>query len=185
MPNLQRYQAKLCLTVAGVLIHDQKALLVKHKKLGFWLAPGGHVQADELPHRASEREFWEETGIKVTAIDAYPNLQSVDSEYLPNPFLTNLHWISEENYQARLTSTQPTQRYTKGKWKKGCEQHYCFIYLMKSVGEVDFKQNEEETDGIGWFAEEEVEQLDTTADIKSELKLAFQLDSRYNSHHEK
>lgn len=178
MPNLQRYQAKLCLTVAGVLIHDHKVLLVKHKKLGFWLAPGGHVEEDELPHRAAEREFWEEAGVEVEAIDAYPNLHSVDSEYVPNPFLTNLHWISEDNYQARLKSSHPDQRYTQGKWKNGCEQHYCFIYMMEAKNGVEFSQNIEETDGIGWFAESEIDQLETTEDIKNELKLAFQLYSR-------
>lgn len=175
MVDLQKFQAKLCLTVSGVLVHDQKVLLVKHKKLGIWLAPGGHVDDDELPHIAAEREFWEETGVQTKAIDVITTVPSTDSEYLPNPFLTNLHWISEENYQARLSSKNSDQRNVTAKWKSGCEQHYCFMYLMKPVKDVQFSQNVEETDGIGWFNQEEIEALDTTEDIKSQLRFAFSL----------
>lgn len=175
MANLQKFDAKVCLTSAGVLIHEDRVLLVKHKKLGLWLAPGGHVEENELPHVAAEREFWEETGVKVEAVTANTELPSNDSEYLPNPLLTNLHWISEENYQARIKSKNPDQRHSSDKWKKGCEQHYCFIYMMKPVDSVSFRQNVEETDGIGWFAEEEINELETTPDIKVELQYAFQL----------
>ncbi len=62
MADLQQYQAKICYTACGALIHKQKALLVKHKKLGIWLAPGGHMEEGEFPHQAAEREFWEEAG---------------------------------------------------------------------------------------------------------------------------
>jgi 8-oxo-dGTP pyrophosphatase MutT (NUDIX family) len=175
MANLQKYNAKLCLTAAGVLIHDSKVLLVKHKKLGLWLAPGGHVEENELPHVAAEREFWEEAGVKVKAVSVANELPSNDSEYVPNPFLTNLHWISKENYENRLQSKDKEKRQSTEKWQRGCEQHYCFIFMMKPVNDVNFKQNTEETDGIGWFAEEEINDLETTPDIKVELQHAFTL----------
>lgn len=171
MAKLQKFQAKICNTTAGVLIHEQKVLLVKHKKLGLWLAPGGHIEENELPHQAAEREFWEEAGIKVKAVDAFEKLPSTDSEYLPNPFLSNLHWISEQNYHSRINQSDKKEK----NWEKGCEQHLCLIYMMKPVGSLDFKQNIEETDGIGWFTLDEVKDLETTEDIKSEVEYAFKL----------
>lgn len=167
--KISNFQAKKCVTVAGLLLVEGKVLLIKHKKLGIWLAPGGHIEADELPHQAVEREFFEETGLKVMAV-ASP-MDGEDSEYLPNPILTNLHWISQDNYHARLNN--PDNYIKASQWKKGCEQHLCFIYLVKAVGSVDFKQNEVETLGIDWFGPEEIADLETTPDIKAEINYVF------------
>lgn len=169
--DLQQFQAKFCYTVGGLLLHEGKVLLVKHKKLGFWLAPGGHVEEGELPHQAAEREFWEEAGIKVTAVNTV--LSDEETEYLPHPILSNLHWISQENYESRKKN--PENYTVEKKWSKGCEQHLCFIYLVKPVKSVEFKQNIEETDGIGWFTPEEVQELETSEDIKKEVEYAFKL----------
>ena len=38
-------------------------LLIRHRALGLWLPPGGHLEADEIPHEAALREVLEETGI--------------------------------------------------------------------------------------------------------------------------
>jgi ADP-ribose pyrophosphatase YjhB (NUDIX family) len=161
--------------VAGVLIHQDKVLLVKHKKLGIWLAPGGHVEGFELPHQAVERECLEESGLKARAVDPYVTLPSIESEYLPHPFLSNLHWISEDNYQARLASATPEQPQVTTKWPRGCEQHLCLVYLLELVGTAVFTQNAAETDDINWFTLDEVQHLETTPDIKSEVRLAFEL----------
>lgn len=179
MVNLQAFTAKICHTVAGFLIHDNKVLLVKHKKLGIWLAPGGHIEADELPHQAAEREMWEETGIQVRAVDFWHHPPAVNSsELLPTAALTNLHWVSEENYQNRLVSAHPSERVKTKLWPQGCEQHVCYIYFVRPVAGLEFKQNLEETDGIGWFAAGDLEKLETTEDLKNEitwmLKLAAQ-----------
>ena len=45
----------------GVLLH-------KHKKLGRWFPPGGHVEQDELPDDAAVREVLEESGVPVVLI---------------------------------------------------------------------------------------------------------------------
>jgi len=79
---------KICYTAAGILIHADKVLLVKHKKLGIWLNPGGHIEAGELPHQAAEREFFEETGVKVQAVDPRGLLKDTESQYIPSPILS-------------------------------------------------------------------------------------------------
>ena len=42
--------------------HSKKTLLLKHRKLGVWLPPGGHVNELEDPFEAALRELIEETG---------------------------------------------------------------------------------------------------------------------------
>lgn len=183
---------KLCYTAGGMLIHEGKALLVKHKKLGIWLNPGGHIDEGELPHEAAQREFFEETGVKVRAVDVMclpgmkknfsvisndtKSLQNVTSVgFQPNPMTTNLHWVNEESYKLRLKSDNPDRRYPTKTWKRGCEQHLGFFYMLEAVDGVDFYQNEEETDGIAWFGPEEIDELETRENIRKELRLGFSL----------
>ncbi len=174
MADLQKFDAKKCLTVAGVLIHDGKMLMVKHKKVGFWLCPGGHVEDNELPHKAAEREFWEEAGIKVRA-KAFGHVEkSKDTEYVPSPFSSNIHWVCQDNYDHRVNG-KPLTEYATKHWKKGCEQHFNLLYLVEPLGSVEFTQNTEESDGIGWFTLEEVLALDTAEQIKQEATYAFEL----------
>ncbi len=55
-------------TVAVFVVHDGRVLLHRHRKLGMWLPPGGHMEPDELPDDAAVREVAEETGVRVTLI---------------------------------------------------------------------------------------------------------------------
>lgn len=52
-------------TVAVFVVHKHHVLLHLHPKLGFWLPPGGHIDAPELPDEAALREVWEEAGIEI------------------------------------------------------------------------------------------------------------------------
>lgn len=192
---------KLCYTAGGMLIHRNKVLLVKHKKLGVWLNPGGHIDENELPHQAAEREFFEETGVKVRAIDAIDILTkklgladkhdklmaglgfssaSVLEDSLsdplgfkPNPISTNIHWVNKESYDLRIKSKNPDLRYPTRIWKRGCEQHVGFLYLLEPTGSVEFSQNIEETDGIAWFGSHEISQLKTLDNVRDEIALGF------------
>jgi len=51
--------------VNGILIHEEKILAVKICNNDFYCSPGGHVHLCEDSKSAIEREFFEETGIKV------------------------------------------------------------------------------------------------------------------------
>ncbi len=50
-------------TASALIIDEGKVLSVYHKKLGVWLYPGGHIEADENPEEALFREVREETGL--------------------------------------------------------------------------------------------------------------------------
>ncbi len=55
-------------TVAVFVVWAGKVLLHRHRKLGMWLPPGGHIERDELPDEAAVREVWEETGVRVELV---------------------------------------------------------------------------------------------------------------------
>lgn len=49
-------------TVGALIVHDGRVCLVHHKKLGYWVPPGGHIELHENPDQALFREIEEETG---------------------------------------------------------------------------------------------------------------------------
>lgn len=51
-------------TVAVFVVHEGRVLLHRHKRLGLWLPPGGHIEPNELPDDAAIREVEEETGVR-------------------------------------------------------------------------------------------------------------------------
>ena len=55
------------LTVAAVIEHDDKFLLVEEHAMGrrVFTQPGGHIEADESPEQAVIREVLEETGCTI------------------------------------------------------------------------------------------------------------------------
>lgn len=56
-----------------------RTLLLRHKRLGIWVQPGGHVDGDEQLHVAAMREAFEETGIPLAHPNGRPRLLHVDA----------------------------------------------------------------------------------------------------------
>lgn len=52
-------------TGSAIVIGSRGVLLLKHRRLGIWLQPGGHIDAGETPWGAALREAREETGLDV------------------------------------------------------------------------------------------------------------------------
>jgi 8-oxo-dGTP pyrophosphatase MutT (NUDIX family) len=63
---------------AIVLDADGRVLLHRHKRLGRWLQPGGHLDPGELPWEAAVRETREETGVPATHPPGGVHLLHVD-----------------------------------------------------------------------------------------------------------
>lgn len=150
MVDLLSFKAKICTTAAGMVIHQGKVLLVRHRKLGFWLCPGGHMEVGEMPHQAALREVLEESGVKATILSPYFARGSKEVQYLPVPLEVNLHWVNQAGYQNRVEN--PTGYRPSPIWPRGCEQHVGHVFLMKLKGrssKVTIDKNES-TD-IGWF----------------------------------
>lgn len=52
-------------TGSAIVVGPRGVVLLKHKRLGFWLQPGGHIDPGESPFEAAVREAREETGLDV------------------------------------------------------------------------------------------------------------------------
>jgi 8-oxo-dGTP pyrophosphatase MutT (NUDIX family) len=69
-------------TGSAVVVGPRGVVLLKHKRLGLWLQPGGHVDAGETPWEGALREAREETGLDVSFAevgdDGVPRLVHVD-----------------------------------------------------------------------------------------------------------
>lgn len=72
---------------ASAIIADGtgRVLLHRHRILGTWLQPGGHIEEAEAPEDAAVREVLEETGIAAAHPDAGPHLLHVDVHAAPKP----------------------------------------------------------------------------------------------------
>ncbi len=149
-------QKKRCHTVSAWTLYKEKILLVKHKKLGIWLAPGGHVEENELPHQAAEREFFEETGVQATALSAFSSsVFAKDSHYLPLPFFCHVHDINKPR---------------EGSF---CQEHYSWGFFVHVIDDSGFGMNDDESTDISWFTRDEVMSLETAPAIIKEALFVF------------
>ena len=77
--------SKVDFAAGGIVLIDDKILLVKNRlseeyaadyDSGFWGYPKGHLDDEETPLKAAEREVYEETGFKVSAVGKKPIAES-------------------------------------------------------------------------------------------------------------
>ena len=118
-------------TATGIILDEDKALLIWHKKLGTWLPPGGHVEENELPNETLLREVKEEIGreIEIITDNTFENENKMFSELdkrtivLPSPWRTVEVQIEEDHfhidllYLAKLKDSKETKSEDhKTKW---------------------------------------------------------------------
>lgn len=139
-------------TATVYIFHESKVLLHKHKKLGKWLPPGGHVEPNETPVEAARREAREETGLEITFIEQ-ENLKvdAYNATSFERPFLCLLEHIPA--YKDRPF-----------------HQHMDMIYLARPV-----KINEDLM-GFQWFSYEELQDLELFPDVREVLRLLLKED---------
>ena len=83
-PVNRQYGYQLRVRVSGLLIENEKILLLKHRGLGsgyLWAPPGGGVEYGSAAAENLEREFLEETGLTIRVL----KLQFVN-EFVKPPF---------------------------------------------------------------------------------------------------
>ena len=130
-------------TATGVVFNEiNEILLVKHKRFGVWLPPGGLLEENEAPHEAVVREILEETGIKVEIIPMEQGTSAPYCKELPRPFAVNAVAIKGDGDYA-LHDT---------------------VYLCRAVG-GQLSAQLEEVDDAGWFSYDEFKRLETFENI--------------------
>lgn len=72
------HAARVHVTASAIVTGERGVVLHRHKRLGLWLQPGGHIDAGETPWDAALREAVEETGLPVSFADGAPTLVHVD-----------------------------------------------------------------------------------------------------------
>lgn len=65
-------------TGSAIVVGPRGVLLHRHKRLGIWLQPGGHIEPLETPWQAAMREVVEETGLVARPAGGRPRLVHVD-----------------------------------------------------------------------------------------------------------
>ncbi len=66
-------------TASAIVVGPRGVVLHKHKRLGIWLQPGGHIDEGETPADAALRECLEETGLSAKHFSGRPELVHVDA----------------------------------------------------------------------------------------------------------
>ncbi|HXR54358.1 MAG TPA: NUDIX domain-containing protein [Acidimicrobiales bacterium] len=77
-------------TASAVVVGARGTVLHRHRLLGRWLQPGGHLEAGESPAEAARREVTEETGLVAAHPDGGPLLLRLDV-HRAGPSLQHTH----------------------------------------------------------------------------------------------
>ena len=86
---------KIDFTVAIFVVHQDKVLLIHHRKLNKWLPLGGHIELDEDPEIAALREAREESGFDVELVGDRPPTTEPGTRALIAPRFLDIHRISD------------------------------------------------------------------------------------------
>lgn len=136
-------------------------LLIQHKKLGKWLAPGGHLLEGEEPHTGALREIWEEIGCAGRIIDllTVPHVGTSAVPQLPAPFC-----ILAETIPAGPRDDEHI--------------HIDFIYAVEIDPAAALSLSEAEISHARWVTIEDIEQLDTYENVKQVCRAISRVNSR-------
>src|SRR5687768_17498161 len=131
------------MTVAVLVVRQDRVLLHWHAKLGRWLPPGGHIEPNELPDEAAVREVLEETGVEteLTGDSLNPISEPGQPRQLCRPIGVQL---------AEISATH---------------QHIDLVYLARGInaGTVEAR----------WVSAEELDALELTAEVRGWCEVAL------------
>jgi ADP-ribose pyrophosphatase YjhB (NUDIX family) len=109
MPHIHTGDGEFDFTVSGYIVHGDKTLLIKHKKLPIWTPPSGHIELHQTPIDALYMEIEEETGIgreHLTLIDTHPysptHIRTPEATTIPLPFDLETHPIDDAHGHINL-----------------------------------------------------------------------------------
>ena len=83
------------MTVTAFIVKKNSILLHWHEKVKEWLPPGGHIEKNEDPIEALNREILEETGLEVIIIPTNQILNISNLEQIIPPFTIMIEDIDD------------------------------------------------------------------------------------------
>jgi 8-oxo-dGTP pyrophosphatase MutT (NUDIX family) len=118
-------------TASAFVTHRDQVLLLLHSEKRIWLPPGGHVEPDEAPAAAAEREVWEETGLRVeitsprlpagVAVAAPRPEASLEVEVAPGHVHLDLVYFARPTPPEPLPPLRPNEEAAELRWWSAAE----------------------------------------------------------------
>jgi 8-oxo-dGTP diphosphatase len=139
-------------TATGIVLHQGEVLLVEHKKLRWWMPPGGHIEPNEDPVQAVLREVREETGLDCEIV-APAVFRHHAIQVLPSPFTILVEDVPERGEMV---------------------QHIDCIYILRPAGQDPRTLDPQLTEvtAIRWVPISEVAKLDTPPELPALISVA-------------
>ncbi|HTE57165.1 MAG TPA: NUDIX domain-containing protein [Verrucomicrobiae bacterium] len=128
--------------VTAFVVYEDTVMLVNHPRYGRWVPMGGHVELDEDPDQALQREIAEETGLEVEILSERAPIKTADGHMLYTPNCVDVHEANAPH------------------------KHISLNYYVRATHNSHVK-SDEHTD-IRWFTEEELE--DPAYDLLPRIK---------------
>jgi 8-oxo-dGTP pyrophosphatase MutT (NUDIX family) len=135
-------------TVAVFVVWEGKVLLHRHRKLGMWLPPGGHIEENELPDEAAVREVLEETGLVVQLVGERRE-DVADPVQLHRPAGVQLENIGPGH------------------------QHIDLIYFARPSGSTQIRDDFSEEE-VGWYGPEVWDEMRVNAEVRGWCERALE-----------
>ena len=144
---------KLKTTVTGFVFHDNKLLLIHHKRDGRWFHVGGHAEENETPDEALRREVKEEVNLDIEFLEEFKHYEKLKAKgifkdldgfkELPCPFYIHVKEIPE---------------------KKCRKISYDFVCIAKEIENI--KIQEDELNDYKWVTRKELEEFELWKPLK-------------------
>lgn len=149
-------------SVSGYIFSKHKGAwriaLLKHKKLGRWVVPGGHIDPWENAEEAVIREAKEETGLDISLLSFIHKdnvIENItDKQILPPEFIFEQIIPARENEPEHI--------------------HIDHAYIGLAVNQ-NLQPQDGESNDIGWFTEKELDNLDIFSSVIVIAKKLFPL----------
>jgi len=172
---------KISIRVAGILIRDNKILLIQHKKekKKYWLVPGGNLEYSENIHTCLIREFKEELFLEILVQDFLFLVETISPD--KERHILNLFYKVVAPTSRRLDNSRQDAGVCHAELVSASRLRFRNKFGMTTTSSItangdcqDIKiGNEERLNAVGFFSYDELDNLIIYPDIKTELKMVL------------
>jgi dTDP-4-amino-4,6-dideoxygalactose transaminase/ADP-ribose pyrophosphatase YjhB (NUDIX family) len=141
-------QQHFCTTTYVFNEQGDKCLLIRHKKLPYYLPPGGHIDENEDYLASSQREVAEELGFSPEDLHYPEYIHTWDGACLQPWAIQKYTIVPSEHF------------------------HYDLIFVAVIREDIAIRPGEGESQDVQWFAVDAIDELETTSECKQNIKNA-------------